>query len=180
MPPWAFDPLGPSATGLKGPVALMTKGMGLPSKPGLYIVTCGDCMPHVGTSGNLSRRARILANLGAHRGSAEVLCAAFCTKEAPLVWWESHSSAAKAREREREFKSYYGEPPQPRASHWGCVDGAKLLADMLRVAGRDSWEAGFASAVFRIGRDLRVLFEPRFAPIWNQIGCPPGPWASLL
>ena len=38
--------------------------MGLPARPGLYIVTCGDCMPHVGTSSKLGGRVRTLASLG--------------------------------------------------------------------------------------------------------------------
>jgi len=137
-------------------------------------------MPHVGTSGNLQSRVRMLATLGAHRGSAEVLCAAFCTRQAPVVWWEEHASATSARARERAFKSHYGEPPQPSASHSGCVNGAALLAQLVTASSSDSWEAGFATAVFQIGQNLKLLFQPRFAAIWKRVGCPPGPWSSLL
>lgn len=154
--------------------------MGLPAKAGLYVITCGDCMPHVGTSGSLGSRVRTLAALGAHRGSAEVLCAAACTGEAPLVWWEEHSNKQSALERERAFKAHYGEPPYPRTSYAECVHGAALLKRLVAAAGSDSWEAGFATAVIQIGQNLKYLFQPRFAAAWNSIGVPPGPWASLL
>jgi hypothetical protein len=114
-----------------------------------------------------------------HRGSAEVLCAAFCTGEGPLVWWEEQLDTASAREREHAFKSHYGEPPQPRPSYEGCVNGAALLARIIGAAGPDSWEAGFAEAVFRIGEKLSLLFQPRFESIWQRVGIPPGPWAAL-
>jgi hypothetical protein len=39
---------------------------------------------------------------------------------------------------------------------------------------------GFAEAVFAIGEMLSLLFQPRFAPIWQQVGVPPGPWAALI
>jgi len=176
MTSWAFDTRGPNVAGINGPVPLAANGMRLPAKPGLYVITCGDCMPHVGTSGSLRGRVRALATLGAHRGSAEVICAAFCTGESPLVWWQEHASAALAREREREFKSHYGEPPQPRTSYAECVNGGALLRRMIAAAGPDSWEAGFATAVFGIGQNLKLLFQPRFAPIWKRVGSPPGPW----
>jgi len=47
------------------------------------------------------------------------------------------------------------------------------------TAGPDSWEAGFAEAVFRIGEKLSLLFQPRFESIWQRVGIPPGPWAAL-
>jgi hypothetical protein len=176
---WAFDARGPDFHELNGPVSLARKGMGLPARPGLYIVTCGDCMSHVGTSGSLGGRVRGLASLGTHRGSAEVLCAAFCTRQAPVVWWEEQSSVSAARERERTFKAYYGEPPRPRSRYEGCVNGGELLKAIIAAAGRDSWEAGFAHAVFLIGQKLSLLFQPRFARIWQRLGVPPGPWSAL-
>lgn len=176
---WAFDPCGPTAD-LQGAVPLAIKGMAVPATPGLYVITCGGCMPHVGTSGSLRNRLRTLATLGSHRGSAEVLCAAFCTREPPLVWWERHETAVSARERERAFKAHYGEPPQPRPAHAKCVHGSTLLSAIIAVAGPDSWEAGFATAVFRIGQNLRLLFQPRFASIWTSIGVPPGPWDGFV
>ncbi len=175
--PWAFDPHGPDAHALHGPVQLATRDMGLPPRPGVYIVTCGDCMPHVGMSGSIAGRVRTLANLGTHRGSAEVLCAAFCTGEAPVVWWEEQPTTIAARERERTFKTYYGEPPQPRSRYEACVNGRKLLDGIIAAAGPDSWEAGFAEAVFLIGEKLNLLFRPPFEPIWQRVGMPPGPWA---
>lgn len=174
---WIFDPRGPEFRSLHGPVPLTTRGMGLPSSPGLYIVTCGDCLPHVGTSGSLAGRVRTLASLGTHRGSAEVLCAAFCTGEAPVVWWEEQPTTTAARERERAFKSHYGEPPQPRSDYEACVNGTKLLNELIQAAGPTSWEAGYASAVFQVGEKLNLLFRPRFEAIWRQVGVPPGPWA---
>lgn len=175
---WSFDPRGPDFRTLNGPLPLATKGMGLPSKSGLYVITCGDCMPHVGTSTSLSGRVRTLAALGTHRGSAEVLCAAWCTKEAPVVWWEELPTIAIARERERAFKQHYGEPPQPRSEYETCVNGKALLARLIDVAGQASWEAGYAEAVFTIGEKLRLVFVPRFANVWRAVGVPPGPWSS--
>jgi hypothetical protein len=177
--PWAFDPDGPEFEALHGPVPLATRGMGLPARPGLYVITCGDCMPHVGTSGSIAGRVRTLANLGTHRGSAEVLCAAFCTGEAPLVWWEEQPTPIAARAREAAFKKHYGEPPQPRPPYAACVNGQKLLSAITKAAGSDSWEAGFAEAVFMIGEKLNLLFQPRFEPIWQLVGVPPGPWAQF-
>ncbi len=177
---WVFDPRGPEYRTLNGPVPLAVKGMGLPAGPGLYVITCGGCMPHVGTSGRVSGRVRMLAALRNHRGSAEVLCAAFCARESPMVWWEQQSDAAAARERERAFKHHYGEPPRPRPTYQACVNGAALLGRIVEAAGHDSWEAGFAEAVFAIGEMLSLLFQPRFAPTWQQVGVPPGPWAGLI
>lgn len=140
--------------------------------------TCGDCLAHVGTSGGIAGRVRTLANLGTHRGSAEVLCAAFCTAEAPVVWWEEQATVIAARERERAFKAHYGEPPQPRPGYERCVNGAELLGAIIAATGPDSWEAGFAEGVFMIGEKLNLLFQPRFEPIWRRVGVPPGPWAA--
>jgi hypothetical protein len=154
--------------------------MGLPAGPGLYIVTCGDCLAHVGTSGSVARRVRTLANLGTHRGSAEVLCAAFCTGMPPMVWWEELPTVTEARERERAFKVHYGEPPRPRPPYEACINGRHLLEAMVPAAGPDSWEAGFAEAVFLIGEKLNLLLQPRFEPIWREVGIPPGPWASRV
>lgn len=175
--PWTFDARGPDFRSLRGPVPLAARGMGLPARPGLYVVTSGDCMPHVGTSGGIAGRVRTLANLGTHRGSAEVLCAAFCTGEAPVVWWEEQPTTIAARQREHAFKAHYGEPPQPRSRYERCVNGAELLGAITAAAGPESWEAGFAEAVFLIGEKLNLLFQPRFESIWRQVGVPPGPWA---
>jgi len=57
-----------------GPIELVRRGLALPGVPGVYVVACGDCVAHIGTSGNLRSRVRSLAALGTHRGSAEVIC----------------------------------------------------------------------------------------------------------
>jgi hypothetical protein len=133
-------------------------------------------MPHVGISGGIAGRVRTLAGLGNRRGSAEVVCAAWCTGEAPLVWWEELPDVATARERERAFKRHYGEPPQPRASYQRCVNGTALLERIIDATGSGSWEAGYAEAVFKIGEKLALLFVPRFSRVWQLVGTPPGPW----
>ena len=173
---WAFDTDGPEFSGLSGPVPLNTTAMGLPAGPGMYLVTSGLCLSHVGTSSSLRTRVGALARLGTHRGSAEVLCAAYCTRTYPSVWWEEASTTSAARLRESQFKRYYGEPPSPRTSYAQCVNGAQLLKDFVAIAGPDSWEAGYAVATITIGEQLKLLFEPRFAPVWKQLGTPPGPW----
>jgi hypothetical protein len=173
---WRFDDAGPVWSGLQGPVDLASRAMGLPARPGLYVVTCGDCLAHVGTSGGLRGRVSSLARLGTHRGSAEVLCAAFCSEAAPLVWWEELTDVPTARGREREFKLFYGEPPSPRSKYADCVNGGRLMKALVEAAGRDSWEAGFIDAVFQIGEKLSLLFGPRFEESWSKVGKPPGPW----
>ena len=85
MAAWTFDPNEPETSLLRGPVPFASKGLSIPDRPGVYLITCGNCLAHVGTSGGLSGRLRTLARLGHHRGSTEVLCAAFCTQEPPLV-----------------------------------------------------------------------------------------------
>lgn len=159
-----------------GPCDLVRKGLPLPGGPGVYIVASGGCVSHIGTSGNLRSRVRSLAALGTHRGSAEVLCAAHCTGEAPRVWWLSTVTAIDARARESALKARYGEPPIPRERFAECVNGGQLLADLVRAAGAESWEAGYVEAVLTIGEKLSLLFRPRFAELWNAVGVPPGPW----
>ena len=66
-------------------VPLARRAQGAPARPGVYVITCGDCVPHIGTSSNLQSRIRSLAGLGNHRGSAKVLCAAYCTRGRPMV-----------------------------------------------------------------------------------------------
>ena len=175
---WTFDPEGPDYYGIKGPIPLVSKGLELRALPGLYLVTCGDCLAHVGTSKDLQSRVRQLATLGTHRGSAEVLCAAFCTKQEPLVRWEVHDTDKAAREREREFRAYYGEPPIPQAKYGeSCKNGRTLRNSLVEAAGRTSWEAGYMEAVFRIGEKLSLLFEQdKFGRVWEQVRKPPGPW----
>lgn len=174
----AFDPYGPDVTNLRGPFTLASKGLGLQNSPGLYLITCGDCLAHVGTSGRLADRVRTLATLGNHRGSAEVLCAAFCTGEPPRVWWEPHTAVAFAKQRESVLKQYYHEPPVPRPKYDCCVNGKRLKERLIQASGEGTWAAGYIEAVFDIGERFSLLFDPRFAEVWEQVGKPPGPWSA--
>jgi hypothetical protein len=175
----AGDALQAALDQFEGPVALARRGLIMPASPGVYIVASGDCVSHIGTSGSLRGRVGQLAGLGTHRGSAEVLCAAYCTKLAPQVWWQSLDRGEIAL-LERQLKAASGEPPTPRERFSSCVNGLQLRDDLVAAAGVDSWEAGFVEAVFAIGEKLRLLFQPRFHRVWQEIGIPPGPWAELV
>lgn len=178
MSSWAFDPDGPDSDSFEGPSKLSRKGLGLPPSPGLYLITCGDCLAHVGTSGKLRSRVGTLARLGAHRGSAEVLCAAFCTGLEPQVRWRTCPDIATAGKLESDYKQHYREPPTPRERYEECVNGRRLMRQLLEAAGENSWEAGFIEATFIIGEKLNLLFQPRLWAIWEKVGIPPGPWAT--
>jgi len=160
---------------LTGPYSLSQSAQ-VPKGPGLYIVTCGECTAHIGTSGDLRNRVSTLARLGTHRGSPEVLCAAYCTKTEPLVWCETYATAEAARSVESRLKAELGEPPTLRPQFERCVNGLGLLDALVAAAGEESFEAGFATATMRNGENLRFLFEERFAAIWKKVGKPPGPW----
>lgn len=110
----------PELEGFDGPCDLASRGLPIPTAPGVYVVASGDCVSHVGTSGNVRRRVRSLAVLGTHRGSAEVICAAYCTGVGPRVWWQPAADAVAARVVERGLKARLGEPPAPRESHTGA------------------------------------------------------------
>lgn len=170
---------GDGVSAFEGPVPLAHRGLTLPPTPGVYVVASGTCVSHIGTSGSLRSRVGSLARLGTHRGSAEVLCGAYCTGETPHVWWLSLDKTS-AGAFERTMKAAHGEPPVPRNLHVGCVNGGQLRDDLIAAAGADSWEAGYVEAVFAIGEKLRLLFQPRFHPIWRRVGVPPGPWAELV
>jgi len=62
---------------LRGPRPLAATQMGLPNSPGIYLVVCGECLAHVGTSNNLRARVGTLVRLGSHGGAIAVLSAAF-------------------------------------------------------------------------------------------------------
>lgn len=132
-------------------------------------------MPHIGTSGSLQSRIRGLAALGNHRGSAEVLCAAFCTGEHPMVRWHETGTALDARSVERQLKAL-GEPPQPREDFAGCVNGTALRNALISAAGPSTWEAEYIEALFDVGEQLHRMFDSRFERVWAVIGQPPGPW----
>lgn len=85
-----------------------------------------------------------------------------------------------ARLREATFKRHYGEPPAPRQKYDGCKNGRKLLNELMHAAGRESWLAGYVEAVFSVGERLDLLFTQQFEPVWQKVGRPPGPWASIV
>lgn len=172
LAPWSLD-LG----AFSPPVPLTRYKLGAPAKPGVYVVTCGDCVPHIGMSGKLQARIRSLAALGNHRGSAEVLCAAYCTDAAPTVRWLETESAAIARALESEMKAH-GEPPQPRDDFAGCVNGVALKTALMQAAGNSTSEAGYIEAIFDVGEQLSRLFTERFDDVWTAVGRPPGPWPA--
>jgi hypothetical protein len=181
LPPFNLDDteLGNAVEDFEGPVALARRGLVVPPSPGVYIVASGDCVSHIGTSRSLRSRIASLAALGTHRGSAEVLCAAYCGKAAPIVWWRT-VEASEMTVLERQLKAAAGEPPTPRAPFSSCVNGIQLRDDLIGASGPESWEAGYVEAVFAIGEKLRLLFSPRFHAAWREIGVPPGPWRDLI
>lgn len=161
---------------LQGPRPLALRGMNLRPEAGVYVVSSGDCISHVGSSGRLSDRVRTLAHLGTHRGSARVLCGAHCTGEAPQVWWAYTKSVARARGIEADLRlerdtRFFGGYVQ-------CEDGDALHRALVEAAGRDSWAAGYVDAVFSIGEHFSFLNRRELAPAWKAVGVPPGPWAE--
>ena len=166
-----------SLAAFEGPHPLVRRGLPVPASAGVYVIASGRCVSHIGTSGKLRGRLGQLAGLGTHRGSAEVLCAAYCTGAAPQIWWLQSDAA---RDLERRLKVESGEPPTPRTEFSGCVNGDKLRHDLIAAAGANSWEAGYLEAVFAIGEKLSLLFQPHFRRIWLEIGVPPGPWQDLV
>ncbi len=162
---------------LSGPIPLKVQGMGLKKLPGLYVVTCGSCIAHVGTSGQLGERVRQLATLRNHRGSDEVLCAAFCSGSEPVIWWKECQNVSEAWQLEKVIKAQVGEPPVPE-KYRRCKHGGELRDKLVEAAGHNSWEAGFIEAVFKIGEQFYLLFQKRFDPLWKTVGKPPGPWAN--
>lgn len=163
---------------LQGPRPLALRSMNLRPEPGVYVVSSGDCISHVGSSGRLADRVRTLAHLGTHRGSARVLCAAHCTGEEPQVWWSYTKSVARARGIEADLKleretRFFG-------GYLQCEDGEALRAALVEAVGNDSWAAGYVDAVFSIGEHLSFLNRPELAEAWKRVGVPPGPWAEHL
>lgn len=168
----------PISGGIKllGPRPLARRGMSMKAEPGVYVVSSGDCISYVGSSGRLGDRLRTLAHLGTHRGSARVLCAAHCTGEAPQVWWAYTKSVARARGIEADLKleretRFFG-------GYLQCEDGDALRSQLIAAVGRDSWSAGYIDALFSIGEHLAMLDRPELADAWRAVGVPPGPWAE--
>lgn len=171
-------PLNAKGVRFLGPSPLLAHGMRLRSEPGVYVVSSGECISHVGSSGRLGDRVRTLAHLGAHRGSARVLCAAHCTGEAPQVWWSYTKSLARARTIEVELKLDYDR--QFFGAYLQCDGGAALRAALVDAVGRDSWCAGYIDAIFSIGEHLGYLSRSELAAAWETVGVPPGPWTERL
>jgi hypothetical protein len=163
---------------LQGPKPLALHNMNLRSEPGVYVVSSGECISHIGSSARLGDRVRTLAHLGTHRGSARVICGAFCTGEAPQVWWSYTKSVARARGIEADLKleretKFFG-------AYLQCEDGDALRTALVEAAGPDSWHAGYIEAIFSIGEHLAFLNRRELAEVWDAVGIPPGPWAERL
>ncbi len=180
MADWDFLPDDPDSMGFGPPAPLANAALLIPKNPGVYVVSCGPCLAHVGTSGKLRTRVQTLIRLDHHRGSAEVLCAAFCTNVAPVVRWRSVGDVTEAKAVERRLKQRYGEPPAPSRAHHGCKNGQRLRAALTAAAGSGNWEAGYIDAVFDVGEDFKLLEQERFHAIWRRVGAPPGPWERRL
>jgi hypothetical protein len=159
-----------------GPGPLLAHGMRLRGEPGVYVVASGDSISHIGASGRLGDRVRTLAHLGTHRGSARVLCVAYCTGQAPQVWWTYTKSLSRARAIEAELKADYER--QFLGAHLECDLGGALRQALTDAVGPDSWEAGYVEALFSIGEHLAYLARPELAVAWRTVGIPPGPWAE--
>ena len=159
-----------------GPTALAHRGLPIPSASGVYVVVSGPAVSHIGMSGNLRSRVSGLAALRTHRATGKVLCVAHCTQEAPFVWWCT-TPRPEAAVLEAHLKSTFGAPPTP-GEFAGCANGKKLLGDLVKAAGADSWEAGYVEAVFAVGEKFHLLFAERFRPMWDLVGVPPGPWRA--
>lgn len=182
---WTTDVIDTFAEPFDGPRPLAATQMGLPPCPGVYLVVCGPCLAHVGTSGNLRARVGTLARLSTHGGAVAVLSAALFTEELPMIWWREFEDHASARALERQLKVRFGEPPRPSPEFDGCVH--QLLSRLVRAAGEDSWAAGFIEAVFRTGAHINLLADraqpdPRLQEVWRKVGIPIAlrPWIGYF
>lgn len=144
----------------------------------MYIVNSGRCISHIGEGGNIRARTGALRRLGTHRGSDEVLCAAHYTGEVPTLHWVIVTGGRRERrEKERELKRHFGEPPTPRKEFASCVDGRLLCRKLTNNA--EGWRLGYILASFEIGEKLSHLFHPSFDAIWSKVGKPPG-WEDFI
>ena len=102
---------------LHGPRSLARRGMGIKSEPGVYVVSSGDCISYVGSSGRLGDRIRTLAHLGTHRGARASSAPRTARARRRSVWWAYTKSVARARgveadlKLERETEVLRGLPP---------------------------------------------------------------------
>lgn len=150
----------------------------IPALPGYYVIKSKECISHIGTGKNLRSRIKTLISLRHHRGSAEVLCVAYCTKSPPVFSYRVTENVDLAETYESRLKTKLGEPPCPREGNQNCVNGKKLREDLVSAVGPCSRDAGYIEAVFDIGEDLyRVVCNPKFDYLWQRLGGkPPGPW----
>lgn len=148
---------------------------------GAYVITVGDRIAQIGKGGgekgHLAGRIRGLAKLDIHRSSRRVLCAAWCEAAWPLVWWRQTQPRAE-QALEKELKRRLGDPAKTMAVT--CHTARPLREALTAAASTDPWAAGYLEAVLEIGEKLHLLSAPRFAPLWREVGVPPGPWASWL
>lgn len=161
----------PLGTDLHGPEPLGRTSA--PRDRGIYVVASAGLVSAIGSTGatsGLRGRLTTLANLGTHRASRRVLCAAFCTQAAPMVWWRVTQTPSGDEE---ALKHSLGRPEIVAS---GCHSAAPLRQALVRAAGEGTWEAGYIDAVLDIGEHLALLFAPRFTQIWKRVGVPPGPW----
>lgn len=166
--------------GFSGPAPLHALPAGLARTPGVYVVTCGDSVAHIGHSNKLRRRLHELLNLNTHRGSAEVLCVSYCTGDLPTVRWKHLQSTDAAKAREEELKRLIGEPPRPDKRQETCRKGHTLKCELIRAAGATTWEAGYIEAIFDAGEPFRLLFDRRFESVWRSVRMPLDPWRRLF
>lgn len=148
----------------------------------VYMIKSGSYISAIGSSGRLSGRLSDLANLNAHRASARILCLAYCTHEAPRVTILDRFPAGTGKkvyeDRETQRKDELGNPAKHIPGHDGCLRGKKLRDDLVKAAGKDSFEAGAIWTAFAIGEKLSLLFEERYRRAWEGIRFPSGPWVK--
>lgn len=150
----------------------------LPRSPGIYVVRSGDCLSHIEKSNNIKRRVSQLVRLANHRGTAEVLCVAFCTQKPPEIYYEILKSNSKEGiDREKQVKKALGEPPTPRSKYESCKDGEELRTLLWKNA--NQWQREYIGATFDTGEFLRNLFRPEFEPLWEIVGKPPS-WDNFV
>lgn len=165
--------LSPSRPGIS-----IRESKSIPNEPGVYVISSGDCISHIGEGGHMRDRVETLRRLGTHRGSDEVLCAAHCTHESPVVHWELVSGDRRKRlDREGELESMIGEPPSPQPEFRNCIHGRKLCEQLLQNC--TGWQQGYIKATFEIGEQLAHLFHPKFDRVWRKVGKPPG-WEDFI
>lgn len=146
----------------------------IPESPGVYFVNSGNCISHIGQGGNIRTRTGTLRRLGTHRGSAEVLCGAYCTHKTPMLHWiVMEGSVEKDRDsKEAELKKLFGQPPTPTPEFEKCTHGRSLCDALVRNS--KGWQKGYILATFEIGEQMSHIFHPAFDRVWSKVGKPAG------